>query len=302
MPSLKSIRTQIASKKSTQKITRAMKLVSAARLRGAQDAIVAARPYANALVEVIGQVAQRAGAEAHPLLERRAPARITLVPITSDRGLAGGFNANITRAVQRYISESSEERSAGHPSTEVSLVIVGKKGRDYYRRRKVTVNHEVPGATGATAEELARRVASIVVDDFVNGRTDAVYLVYNEFKSAVQQRVVLEPLLPVTRASVIPSGQAPIATQETPIDFLYEPSKKELLDALLPQYIESQVHRALLESVASEFGARMTAMENATNNAKEMIADLTLKYNRVRQAAITKELMEIVSGAEALKG
>ncbi len=302
MPSLKSIRTQIASKKSTQKITRAMKLVSAARLRGAQDAIVAARPYANALVEVIGQVAWRAGAEAHPLLERREVARITLVPITSDRGLAGGFNANVTRAVQRYISERSEERSTAHPSTEVSLVIVGKKGRDYYRRRKVTVNHEVPGATGATAEELARRVASIVVDDFVNGRTDAVYLVYNEFKSAVQQRVVLEPLLPVTRASVIPSGLAPTATQETPIDFLYEPSKKELLDVLLPQYIESQVHRALLESVASEFGARMTAMENATNNAKEMIADLTLKYNRVRQAAITKELMEIVSGAEALKG
>src|SRR5260221_4967321 len=302
MPSLKSIRTQIASKKSTQKITRAMKLVSAARLRGAQDAIVAARPYANALVEVIGQVAWRAGAEAHPLLERREVARITLVPITSDRGLAGGFNANVTRAVQRYISERSEERSTAHPSTEVSLVIVGKKGRDYYRRRKVTVNHEVPGATGATAEELARGVASIVVDDFVNGRTDAVYLVYNEFKSAVQQRVVLEPLLPVTRASVIPSGLAPTATQETPIDFLYEPSKKELLDVLLPQYIESQVHRALLESVASEFGARMTAMENATNNAKEMIADLTLKYNRVRQAAITKELMEIVSGAEALKG
>jgi F-type H+-transporting ATPase subunit gamma len=182
------------------------------------------------------------------------------------------------------------------------LVVVGKKGRDYYRRRKVTVSHEVPGATGATAEELARQVASIVVDAFVNGRTDAVYLVYNEFKSAVQQRVVLEPLLPVTRASVIPSGRAPTATEETPIDFLYEPSKKELLDVLLPQYIESQVHRALLESVASEFGARMTAMENATNNAKEMIADLTLKYNRVRQAAITKELMEIVSGAEALKG
>src|SRR6266850_733818 len=180
MPSLKSIRTQIASKKSTQKITRAMKLVSAARLRGAQ---------------------------------------------------------------------------------------------------------------GATADELARQVASIVVDAFVNGRTDAVYLVYNEFKSAVQQRVVLEPLLPVTRATVMPSGQAPTATEATPIDFLYEPSKKELLDVLLPQYIESQVHRALLESVASEFGARMTAMENATNNAKEMIADLTLKYNRVRQAAITKELM-----------
>jgi F-type H+-transporting ATPase subunit gamma len=147
-------------------------------------------------------------------------------------------------------------------------------------------------------------VACVVVDAFVNGQTDAVYLVYNEFKSAVQQRVVVEPLLPVTHAQVTPGG-APTAadtTDTTPIDFLYEPSKKELLDVLLPQFIQSQVHRALLESVASEFGARMTAMESATNNAKEMIADLTLKYNRVRQAAITKELMEIVSGAEALKG
>jgi F-type H+-transporting ATPase subunit gamma len=293
MPSLKSIRTQIASKKSTQKITRAMKLVSAARLRGAQDAIVAARPYANALVEVIGQVASRAGAEAHPLLEQRASARITLVPITSDRGLAGGFNANIIRAVQRYMTE--------RPQAQIALEIVGKKGRDYYRRRKVTVKHELPAATGATAEELARQVASIVVDAFVNGQTDAVYLVYNEFKSAVQQRVVLEPLLPVTHAQVT-SGAAPTTTDTAPIDFLYEPSKKTLLDVLLPQFIESQVHRALLESVASEFGARMTAMDSATNNAKEMIADLTLKYNRVRQAAITKELMEIVSGAEALKG
>jgi F-type H+-transporting ATPase subunit gamma len=295
MPSLKSIRTQIASKKSTQKITRAMKLVSAARLRGAQDAILAARPYANALVEVIGQVAERAGAEAHPLLERRAPTRLTLVPITSDRGLAGGFNANVIRAVQRFIAE--------RPEAKVTLDIVGKKGRDYFRRRKLTVEHELPGATGATAGELARQVASIVVDAFVNGRTDGVFLIYNEFKSAVQQRIVVEPLLPVTRASVIQVGApgAPSST-DTPIDFLYEPSKKELLDVLLPQFIESQVHRALLESVASEFGARMTAMENATNNAKEMIAGLTLKYNRVRQAAITKELMEIVSGAEALKG
>jgi F-type H+-transporting ATPase subunit gamma len=300
MPSLKSIRTQIASKKSTQKITRAMKLVSAARLRGAQDAIVAARPYANALVEVIAQVAERAGAEAHPLLERRDPVRVTLVPLTSDRGLAGGFNANITRAIQRFIMERTGQREI-----ETTLVIVGKKGRDYYRRRKVAVKHELPGATGATAGELAREVATIVVDAFVKGQTDAVFLVYNEFKSAVQQRVVVEPLLPVTRATVMPTGKAPTAqtsADATPIDFLYEPSKKELLDVLLPQYIESQIHRALLESIASEFGARMTAMENATNNAKEMIAGLTLKYNRVRQAAITKELMEIVSGAEALKG
>jgi F-type H+-transporting ATPase subunit gamma len=294
MPSLKSIRTQIASKKSTQKITRAMKLVSAARLRGAQDAILAARPYANALVEVIGQVSERAGAEAHPLLEKREAKRITLVPITSDRGLAGGFNANIIRAVTKFMAERADAQTV--------LEIVGKKGRDYYRRRKVTVKHEVPGATGATADELARRVATIVVDAFVNGQTDAVFLVYNEFKSAVQQRVVVEPLLPVTRASLIPAGAAPSAKDATAIDFAYEPSKKELLDVLLPQFVESQIYRALLESVASEFGARMTAMENATNNAKEMIAGLTLKYNRVRQAAITKELMEIVSGAEALKG
>ena len=294
MPSLKSIRTQIASKKSTQKITRAMKLVSAARLRGAQDAILAARPYADALVEVIGQVAQRAGAEAHPLLERRDPKRVTLVPLTSDRGLAGGFNANITRAVQRFIVD--------HADAQLALELVGKKGRDYYRRRKVTVKHELPGATGATAGELARQVATIVVDAFVNGQTDAVFLVYNEFKSAVQQRIVVEPLLPVTRASVMPAGVAPTAKDTTEIDFAYEPSKTELLDVLLPQFVESQIYRALLESVASEFGARMTAMENATNNAKEMIAGLTLKYNRVRQAAITKELMEIVSGAEALKG
>jgi F-type H+-transporting ATPase subunit gamma len=287
MPSLKSIRTQIASKKSTQKITRAMKLVSAARLRGAQDAIVAARPYANALVEVIGQVAERAGAEAHPLLERREPARVTLVTITSDRGLAGGFNANVTRAVARFDVE--------HAGASLALEIVGKKGRDYYRRRKLKVNHELPGATGATADELARQLASIVVDAFVNGQTDVVYLVYNEFKSAVQQRLVVEPLLPVTHAQ-----GAPPAT--TPLDFAYEPSKTEVLDVLLPQFVQSQIHRALLESVASEFGARMTAMENATNNAKDMIAGLTLKYNRVRQAAITKELMEIVSGAEALKG
>jgi F-type H+-transporting ATPase subunit gamma len=294
MPSLKSIRTQIASKKSTQKITRAMKLVSAARLRGAQDAIVGARPYANALVEAIAQVSARAGAEAHALLERREEKRVSLVPITSDRGLAGGFNANVIRAVQRFVAE--------HPGQSVTLEIVGKKGRDYFRRRKLPIGHEMVGASGATAAELARQVASVVVDAFVTGKTDSVYLIYNEFKSAVQQRIVIQPLLPVTARQVLGSAPAHASPEIRAIDFAYEPSKNELLDQLLPQFVESQVYRALLESVASEFGARMTAMENATNNAKEMIANLTLKYNRVRQAAITKELMEIVSGAEALKG
>jgi F-type H+-transporting ATPase subunit gamma len=295
MPSLKSIRTRIASVKSTQKITRAMKLVSAARLRRAQDAILGARPYANALADAVVEVALRAGSDAHPLLDRRTPERLTMVPLTSDRGLAGGFNANVFRAVQRF---TGEQQRATPPVRELALEIIGKKGRDYFRRRKATIGHELPGPTAETAVKIAQEMAAIVTHSFQNGRTDAVYLVYNEFKSAGTQRVVVEPLLPITGANLrIPEGSATAST-----DFLYEPSKERLLDALLPMYVESQIYRGLLESMASEFGARMTAMDNATSNAKEMISSLTLQYNRARQAAITKELMEIVSGAEALKG
>ena len=295
MPSLKNIRTQIASKKSTQKITRAMKLVAASRLRRAQDAIVAARPYANALGEAIAEVALRAGAESHPLLDRRSPERITLVLLTSDRGLAGGFNANVFRVTQRFINE---RKQATPPAREIALEIVGKKGRDYYRRRKQSITRETPAPTAETATQIAREMAQIVSHEFHEGRTDAVFLVYNEFKSAVQQRVVVEPLLPVS--TDLAGGEKAVAAGA--LDFLYEPSKAKLLDALLPLYLESQIYRGLLESIASELGARMTAMDSATNNAKEMIANLTLQYNRARQAAITKELMEIVSGAEALKG
>ena len=295
MPSLKNIRTQIASKKSTQKITRAMKLVAASRLRRAQDAIVAARPYANALGEAIAEVALRAGTESHPLLDRRSPERITLVLLTSDRGLAGGFNANVFRVTQRFINE---RKAATPPAREIVLEIVGKKGRDYYRRRRQTITRETPAPTAETATQIAREMAQIVSHEFHEGRTDAVFLVYNEFKSAVQQRVVVEPLLPVS--TDLAGGEKAVAAGA--LDFLYEPSKAKLLDALLPLYLESQIYRGLLESIASELGARMTAMDSATNNAKEMIANLTLQYNRARQAAITKELMEIVSGAEALKG
>jgi F-type H+-transporting ATPase subunit gamma len=295
MPSLKNIRTQIASKKSTQKITRAMKLVAASRLRRAQDAIVAARPYANALGEAIAEVALRAGTESHPLLDRRSPERITLVLLTSDRGLAGGFNANVFRVTQRFINE---RKQATPPAREIVLEIVGKKGRDYYRRRRQTINRETPAPTAETASQIAREMAQIVSHEFRESRTDAVFLVYNEFKSAVQQRVVVEPLLPVS--TELAGGEKAVAAGA--LDFLYEPSKAKLLDALLPLYLESQIYRGLLESIASELGARMTAMDSATNNAREMIANLTLQYNRARQAAITKELMEIVSGAEALKG
>jgi F-type H+-transporting ATPase subunit gamma len=297
MPSLKTIRNRISSVKSTQKITRAMKLVSAARLRRAQDAIVGARPYANALADAVVEVALRAGADAHPLLDRRAAERLTMVPLTSDRGLAGGFNANVFRALQRFVGEQQRATPAAR---EIALELVGKKGRDFYRRRKATftIGHELGGPTAETALQIAREMAHIVTHSFQNGRTDAVYLVYNEFKSAGQQRVVVEPLLPITGADL----RAREASAPGAIDFLYEPSKERLLDALLPMYVESQIYRGLLESMASEFGARMTAMDSATTNAKKMISSLTLQYNRARQAAITKELMEIVSGAEALKG
>jgi len=310
MPSLKSIRTRIASVKSTQKITRAMKLVAAARLRRAQDAIVGARPYANALLEAIAEVALRAGAESHPLLDQRPQERIAVVVLTSDRGLAGGFNANVFRAMQRFVRERGEAPppEAGK-LVHISLYLLGKKGRDYYRRRKnVTVAKEFAYAAGNAAEARAQELALTLIEDFRAGHIDGAYLAFNEFKSAIQQRTLVDPLLPLTPGSFAgTAAAASIKAQDAgggggPIDFLYEPDKQQLLDTLLPLFVESQIYRALLESIASEFGARMTAMDSATNNAKEVIARLTLQYNRARQAAITKELMEIVSGAEALKG
>ena len=199
------------------------------------------------------------------------------------------------RVVQRFMAERAQAQPAAR---EITLEVVGKKGRDYFRRRKLKIGHELPAPTAETAAQIARDLAQIVTHAFRSVETDAVFLVYNQFKSAVQQTVVIEPLLPVTGAS-LPNRPG---AETTLLDFLYEPSKAGLLDALLPLFVESQLYRGLLESIASELGARMTAMESATNNAKEMIANLTLQYNRARQAAITKELMEIVSGAEALKG
>ena len=300
MPSLKAIRTRIASVKSTQKITRAMKLVSAARLRRAQDAIVAARPYANALHAAVAEIVARAGADSHPLMETRPQERVALLALTSDRGLAGGFNANVFRAVARFQTEPkagtrTEGASSARSTAETSLFVVGRKGRDFFRRRRSTVRHEWGGPTGETAATLAKELAHSAAQAFETGAVDAVYLVYNEFKSAIQQRTVTEQILPVP-APVINGAAGP------PIDFVYEPNRAEVINTLIPLFLESQIYRALLESVASEFGARMTAMESATTNARDMIGSLTLQYNRARQAAITKELMEIVSGAEALKG
>ncbi len=291
MPSLKAVRTRIISVRSTAKITRAMKLVAAAKLRRAQDAIVAARPYATALAEAVGEVATRAGTDAHPMLTPREGRRIAIVALTSDRGLCGGFNANVCRATQRLVDLTNR----GGEANETRLEVVGRKGRDYFRRRKVNIAHEFGGVTGNVTLPRAKEIAGLLSDDFLAGRIDGVVIVYNEFKSAMSQTVRTEALLPV------PAGKLGSAAGGAG-DFTYEPSKEELLSLLLPLYVESQIHRAMLDSIASEFGARMSAMENATKSADEMIGRLTLQYNRARQASITKELMEIVGGAEALKG
>jgi F-type H+-transporting ATPase subunit gamma len=290
MPSLKAVRLRIASVKSTQKITSAMKMVAAAKLRRSQDAIVAARPYAKTMSDITAEVAARAGAEDHPLLQNRGGRRIALLVMTSDRGLCGGFNTNLCRTAQRH----AEEQSKSGAIDECRYEVVGRKGRDYFRRRKLNMTRDLPGAAGETAVARAKELAAAVTDEFLNGTVDGVWLVYNQFKSVMSQRPVIEPLLPV--------AAAPAGSDAGGSEFLYEPGKGQILDYILPMYIETQIHRALLESVASEFGARMTAMENATKSATEMIDRLTLQYNRARQASITKELMEIVGGAEALKG
>jgi F-type H+-transporting ATPase subunit gamma len=289
MPSLKAIRKRITSVKNTRKITSAMKLVAGARLRRAQEGIWAARPYAASMQQVIAELAARAGAEAHPLLTLRDEKRVSLIAITSDRGLCGAFNSNINRRTERFLVDNSDR------FTGVVFNIVGKKGREYFRRRKVDIKREWSAVvTGEAALARAKEIANEVTTDFLDGDVDAVYLVYNEFKSAISQRVTVEPLLPVQ----------PIQLDEEHglNDFKYEPSRAELLSHIVPLHIEVQIYRALLESIASEFGARMSAMDSATRNASEMIGALTLQFNRARQAAITKELMEIIGGAEALKG
>ena len=290
MPSLKAVRLRIASVKSTQKITSAMKMVAAAKLRRSQDAVVAARPYAKTMSDITAGLAAAADGETHPLLRRRDGRRVALVVMTSDRGLCGGFNSNLCRTAQRH----AEDKTRKGEIDECRYEVVGRKGRDYFRRRKLNMTRDLPGVAANTAMTRAKELAVAVTEEFLNGMVDAVLLVYNQFKSVGSQRPVVEPLLPIAPPAA--------GAEEGASEFLYEPGKDQILDYVLPLYVETQIHRALLESVASEFGARMTAMENATKNAKEMIDRLTLQYNRARQASITKELMEIVGGAEALKG
>jgi F-type H+-transporting ATPase subunit gamma len=294
MPSLKAIRTRITSVKNTRKITRAIKLVSTAKLKRAQDALVAARPYSAAISKVVSELSAVAGTDAHPLFEERTPNKVAIVVMTSDRGQAGAFNANVTKTVERHIAAELAER-------EVSLRIIGRKGNQYFSRRKVPITSFDLAPTGATALEVARDMANKIIDDFQAKKVDRVYLVYNEFKSAISQATKVMQILPVVpEQQPKADGHGHVAT--TVPDYTYEPSKQELLTRLVPLYVQIQLYRAGLESIAAFFAAQATAMEAATKNAGEMVSRLTLQYNRARQASITKELLEIIGGAEALKG
>jgi len=286
MASLKVIRKRISSVKSTQQITKAMKMVAAAKLRRAQDAAMQARPYADKIGDLLRAVAGRVGADSHPLLAAREVERnVELVLIASDRGLCGGYNTNLMRRAQTFLHERTD--------ANVRLTLVGRKGYDYFRRRSVPITEHHINLFGGPDHALAVKLGVRFADDFAAGKVDAVYLLYNQFRSALSQIPTVERLLPVG---------APDAEATDQMDYLYEPDPKILLDRLLRQYIGTLIDRSFREAIASEHGARMTAMDSATSNASDMIDRLTLEMNRARQAAITKELMEIVSGAEALRG
>ena len=283
MPSTIDIRRRIRSVKNTQQITKAMKMVAAAKLRRAQDRMFAARPYAGGLRTVLASVAARVDITRHPLLQpREEEKKILLIVVTADKGLCGAFNTNIIRAAQNAILDGRWE--------SVELLPIGRKGNDFFKRRTTPIRRQATQVFQALSLETARDIATKITEDFISGEIDAVYVIYNEFKSIIAQNVKLERLLPIERPTEAPANE---------IDYIYEPGPEQILNDLLPKHIEFQLYRILLESAAAEQGARMTAMESATKNASDMISSLTLSYNRIRQAAITKEIIEIVSGAAA---
>ena len=287
MASLQNLRRKIGSIKNTQKITKAMKMVAAAKLKRAQDRILAARPYAKKMAVVLGSLASRANRAHHPLLRKSAKVtRIELLVVTSDRGLCGAFNANIVRKAVEFVGEKQAEGYA------VAVSLIGRKARDFFRRRPWARRQEWVGVFDRLSYEHALDIGGDIIQQFRQGTFDELYIVYNEFKSAIQQRVVVEKLLPIE--SLEPE-------EALGGSFLFEPDEEEQLKILLPKHIEIQTFHALLESSAAELGARMAAMDGATRNAGELIKRLTLYYNKTRQAAITKELMDIVGGAEALR-
>ena len=281
------VRRRVRSVKNIQQITRAMKFVSASKLRRAQDRIFAARPYANRMLSVLNSLASRVDPSSHPLLVQTQGDRTMLVVITADKGLCGAFNHNIVKAAAQYIIDESVNRT-------LSLTLVGRRGVEWFRRRPWPVKHQYLNVMSRVDYRYAQEIAGSVIEYYSSSELDSVFLVYNEFKSVIRQRVIIEPLLPIRR---LENDQMDVL-----VDYLYEQPPRVIFDHLLPRHVETQVFRAMLESEAAEHGARMTAMDAATRNAKDMIESLTLHMNRLRQAKITKELIEIVSGAEALKG
>jgi F-type H+-transporting ATPase subunit gamma len=296
MPNLLDIRRRIKSVKNTQQITKAMKMVSAAKLKRAQDRVVTARPFANKMMEVLTELAGRTDDSFHhPLLDVRADDRYLVVLVTADKGLCGAFNTNLIKAAQAFIRE--------HAGKRIEILAVGRKGRDFFRRRGLMLAGEYVGLTGKGRVDFSEaiEVARDVIKRFTEDREiDKAFIIYNEFRSVIQQRVVVEQLLPVSRASSNADEAAAPSQLLTLVDYIYEQPPAEIFSRLLPRLVETQVFRALLESVASEQGARMTAMDSASKNASELIDSLTLNMNRVRQAAITNEIIEVVSGAAAL--
>ena len=285
MPSLLDLRRRVRSVKNTQQVTKAMKMVSAAKLRRAQDRILSARPFAIRMLEVLNSLATRADPKVHPLLAVREPRRVEVVVITADKGLAGAFNANILKEAVSFLEKARAE--------ELELQVIGRKARDFFRRRSYTIRAEHVGIFRELTYEDSKKGARPIMDRYMEGSLDAVYLIYNQFKNVMQQDVVVERLLPLEKLH--------FDLPEEEFDYIYEPTAEEILKDLLPTHVEYQLWRALLESAAAEHAARMTAMESATKNASELIDHLTLTMNRARQAAITNEILEVVSGAEALK-
>jgi F-type H+-transporting ATPase subunit gamma len=287
MASLKSIRKRINSVRNTRQITKAMKMVAAAKLRRAQENVLAARPYAEKLAEVLQRLAGSGGHSGHPLLGKEKTEKVLLIVVSSDRGLCGGFNANICKAAESFVREN------GSRYPEISLMTIGRKGYDYLRRR-ATIRKNYPNILSSLNYQTAALIARELIDGYITDEYDAVYLLYNAFRSVLSQTITITQLLPVQPPEVPEEEFSPEA--------IYEPSKEELFTGLFPKNVEVQLFHAMLESVASEHGARMTAMDSATKNATEMIDKLTLQYNRARQAAITTELVEIISGAQSVGG
>ncbi len=284
MATLRDIRRRISSIQKTRQITRAMQMIAAARLRRAQETTLKWRSYVEKMTGVVERLIDRTGEKTHPLLASKEPQKLEILVITSDKGLCGGFNLNVCQRVDQFIAQNREKFE------DISLTVIGKKGRDYFKKRPVKIRQEFVEVLGGLSDEWIKSLSKGIIDDYLADTFDTLYLFYHRFKSVLQQVVVEERQLPLKEAGA----------QEIPIDYLFEPDRKVVLDKVLPQYLEARVYAALYESITSEHAARMSAMNLATKNAIEMIDVLTLTYNKVRQEVITTELMDIVGGAEAL--